>query len=315
MTVVVGTDEAGFGPNLGPLVVAATVWEVAAEAAAAEAAMMAAVAEAAAPWADSKRIYRGGDGFPELEAGALVGLALATGSRPSSWTTLAAPCGLDLAATGSEAAAMLAGLSLPLEADPTAIAATAARIGPRLAARGVRLVAVRCRAISPGEFNVLLDGGRNKSDILSEATLDLAAGVLPEAQAPAGETLVWCDRHGGRKRYAAAVTRHLTGGDVGPLVQVIEETQTRSTYVVPGRRCRVEFCVGGEARPPVALASMMAKYVRELGMLAFNRFWSGRVPGLTPTAGYPVDAGRWWRDAAAAIAATGLPRDAVWRRV
>ena len=28
MTLVIGTDEAGYGPNLGPLVVAATAWRV-----------------------------------------------------------------------------------------------------------------------------------------------------------------------------------------------------------------------------------------------------------------------------------------------
>ena len=28
MTLVIGTDEAGYGPNLGPLVVAATAWQV-----------------------------------------------------------------------------------------------------------------------------------------------------------------------------------------------------------------------------------------------------------------------------------------------
>ena len=28
MTLVIGTDEAGYGPNLGPLVVTATLWEI-----------------------------------------------------------------------------------------------------------------------------------------------------------------------------------------------------------------------------------------------------------------------------------------------
>jgi len=321
MTLVIGTDEAGYGPNLGPLVVAATAWEVAADAAEAEAGVLTAVTEAAAPWGDSKQIYRGGDGFPALETGALAGLAIAGGSSPaacpSSWALLAAQGGLDTAATASEAAAALAGLAIPLAADPAAIGAAATRIAARLASLGVRLVAVRCRAISPREFNGRLDAGLNKSDILSAATLDLAAGLLPDGAAtPADDTLVWCDRHGGRKRYAAAVARHFTGGAAGgPLVRTLEETPTRSTYLVPDRRCRVEFCVGGEARAPVALASMTAKYVRELAMLAFNRFWSARLPGLAPTAGYPLDARRWWQDAAAAIEAAGLSQDAIWRRV
>ena len=35
----------------------------------------------------------------------------------------------------------------------------------------------------------------------------------------------------------------------------------------------------------VALASMASKYLRELFMLEFNRFWQEKVPGLAPTAG------------------------------
>jgi len=64
----------------------------------------------------------------------------------------------------------------------------------------------------------------------------------------------------------------------------------------------------------VALGSMLAKYVRELAMTAFNRLWSDRCPGLRPTAGYPVDAARWRRDAAAAIRSSGIADDDLWRR-
>ena len=93
----------------------------------------------------------------------------------------------------------------------------------------------------------------------------------------------------------------------------LEETATRSAYALEPSG-RIEFCVGGEARLPVAAASMTAKYVRELAMLAFNAHWSGREPGLTPTAGYPVDAARWRREAAPAVTREGVAWDAVWRR-
>lgn len=52
---------------------------------------------------------------------------------------------------------------------------------------------------------------------------------------------------------------------------------------------------------PVALASMIAKYVRELAMHRFNRYWSKRMPELKPTAGYTLDARRWLADAAQVI--------------
>ena len=51
-----------------------------------------------------------------------------------------------------------------------------------------------------------------------------------------------------------------------------------------------------EVHLPVALASMTAKLVRELTMARFNRYWSSRMPGLKPTAGYVQDARRWLVD-------------------
>ena len=65
MTLLIGTDEAGYGPNLGPLVVAATAWRIDARVEAAEAVLTTALldvdaATGARPgtplWADSKQI-------------------------------------------------------------------------------------------------------------------------------------------------------------------------------------------------------------------------------------------------------------------
>jgi hypothetical protein len=169
-------------------------------------------------------------------------------------------------------------------------------------------VAVRSRVVSPAAFNAELDRGLNKSDILSQVTLDLAADLA--ALAHAGEPVViWCDRHGGRRRYAPQVSRAFAT----PLVQPLEEQPHRSGYAIGGGRT-IEFSVGGERRLPVAVASMTAKYVRELAMLAFNDFWQRRQPSLAATAGYPVDARRWREEAAATVAATGLAWDAIWRR-
>ena len=42
---------------------------------------------------------------------------------------------------------------------------------------------------------------------------------------------------------------------------------------------------------------MTAKYVRELVMGRFNRYWNNLMPELKPTAGYREDGARWLRDA------------------
>jgi ribonuclease HII len=309
MTLIVGTDEAGYGPNLGPLVVAATAWRVAATAADAPAALAAAsdaATRAAGPlWGDSKLVYRGGGGFAALERGALVGIAVGTDGLPGSWDDFAQATHMGESGAAVDADRRGA-LRLPLEAEPDDCRRLAATVAAGLAAAGVTLVAVRCRVIQPAAFNRLLDGGLNKSDILSQATLELAAGLV----ANAAPTLVWCDRHGGRRRYAGLLTRHFAA----PLVRVVEETAATSAYEIPAGDCRVEFTVGGEARTPVALASMTAKYVRELAMRAFNAHWSAVAPGIAPTAGYPVDAARWRREATAAVTQAGIPWDQLWRR-
>lgn len=302
MTLLVGTDEAGYGPNLGPLVVAATAWEATADPTEVEAACVRAQVAIGRAWGDSKRIFRGGDGFAALERGALAAATIASGGVPATVAALAAALGTD--ACGAEGEPETA---LPRACPPGRCEAAAATAAAALAAAGLALVAIRCRVIEPREFNALLDAGLNKSDILSRATLDLAAAVVARGPRPA---VVWCDRHGGRRRYAPLVSQALAA----PLVQVVEELPERSTYLVPAADCRIEFSVGGESRLPVAVASMTAKYVRELAMAAFNARWASRQPGLEPTAGYPVDAARWRREAADSVARAGIPWDDLWRR-
>ncbi|MCX7430466.1 MAG: hypothetical protein NTY17_05620 [Planctomycetia bacterium] len=325
MTLLIGTDEAGYGPNLGPLVVAATAWRVDTPAEDAETVLTTAMLEVDAAtgagrgtplWADSKQIYRGGAGFDRLERGVLIGLKLASDALPGSWTELAERVGPISPRNGCRDEWQdLAPLTVPREADAAECIDRATAVRDLLACRGVVLERVACRGIYPDEFNRLLNDGLNKSDILSAATLDLAATL--RAVAPDEPAIIWCDRHGGRKRYGGLVARHFDA----TLVQPLEETPARSAYLVPAgdrpptQACRIEFCVGGESRAPVALASMAAKYVRELSMHAFNTFWAARVPGLRPTAGYPTDAQRWRGDAAAAIQQARFAADDLWRRL
>lgn len=317
MTLVIGTDEAGYGPNLGPLVVAASVWRTTAapddvERVLAQALKVA--ADATGPlWTDSKQVYRGGagrdGGLSSLASGVLTAVALATGRVPSGWPEFSTAVGIapDEAAAPPEWV-RLRSRPLPRNVAGPACGDRAERVAEALARSGVRLERIACRVVHPREFNACLAAGLNKSDILSRITLLLAAAArAANRDEPA---VIWCDRHGGRKHYASVVSQHFDC----PLVRPIEETASRSAYDLPAARCRIEFCVGGERRGPVALASMTAKYVRELAMDAFNDLWSTRCPGLTPTAGYPVDAARWHRDAAAAIRSSGIAADDLWRK-
>ena len=64
----------------------------------------------------------------------------------------------------------------------------------------------------------------------------------------------------------------------------------------------------------VALASMLCKYLREVCMRQFNRFWATHVPGIRPTAGYPGDAKRYYDEIQPAMTKLGLTPDQVWRK-
>ena len=58
---------------------------------------------------------------------------------------------------------------------------------------------------------------------------------------------------------------------------------------------------------------MASKYLRELAMEAFNAFWSARVPGLAPTAGYPQDAPRFKQQIADAQNRLDIADRILWR--
>lgn len=77
---------------------------------------------------------------------------------------------------------------------------------------------------------------------------------------------------------------------------------------------RVVFAERCEERSfSVALASCLAKYGRELGMMAFNRYFGGLQPGLKPTAGYTTDGRRWLKEAKPALSLAGVPQGVLIR--
>ena len=85
----------------------------------------------------------------------------------------------------------------------------------------------------------------------------------------------------------------------GAPLRAVEEGKQRSVYTFGASS--IEFTVGADGfRMETALASMLAKYIRETAMTLFNKWWSERVVGIKPTAGYPTDAKRFLKDLAAA---------------
>jgi len=264
-----GIDEAGYGPTLGPLVVA-TAW--------AEAHDHAALTEGfrASGVKDSKALHKPGDLAP-LESVALAGIVWATGIVP---------------ATAADVFALLGETPADRDqpwmqgAETTALPVAAAHV-PRWELPGIAPGGLSGRIIHPAAYNRFLRTGANKAELELEAVGGLLLAPTP---APIRATIV--DRLGGRKFYRDFLcTVHPQA-----LVLVEDEARLASRY----RICQdigehtVAFMVGGESASPLtALASCVAKYTRELHQRLFNQWWCARVQGLKATAGYPEDARRW----------------------
>ena len=62
-----------------------------------------------------------------------------------------------------------------------------------------------------------------------------------------------------------------------------------------------------------AIEKMVCKYVRELSMELFNRFWQNHIPDLRPTKGYPADAKRFHSEIAETQQKLGIENNTLWR--
>ncbi len=321
MAYLIGTDEAGYGPNLGPLVISATLWqlphgvdagglyELLRDTVAPALDRSDRSADGRIAVADSKLLYQPGKGLRHLERGVLAALAT-LGRRPATWRetwSALSPdsvCDRDALVWYSDYDA-----PVPVDLDLDQLAAAARRLSEGLATAGVRLVEMRSRVVFENQFNLLVDRYGTKGESLSQVTLGLVAELA--ASVDGGPIAVVCDKHGGRNRYGRILADHFPE----TLVEIYGEARELSVYRFgpAERRVEVRFCTGAECYLPAALASMASKYLRELAMRALNDYWCGRVPGLVRTAGYPGDARRFKEAIATAQAALGIEDRMVWR--
>ena len=313
---MIGTDEAGYGPNLGPLLVSATTWRVpdnAADTCLYE--QLTHVVRAAPsttnhiPIADSKQLYKPGGGLLNLERGLFAALAargLDVDCWREAWHALAPAdvADLRLAPWYADYDARL-----PMDLGEQRRCDDRLRFKAGLQAAHVSIEQVRATAIFPARFNELVDRYDSKGSVLSLATL----GLVRDALAAHDDThvVIQCDKHGGRNRYLAVLQTVFPDEQV----RIIRESRESSVYRwrTPGRRIEIRFVAQGERFLPAALASMTAKYLRELAMQAFNAFWRRHLPDLRPTAGYPLDAQRFKREITAVQRELGIEDRVLWR--
>ncbi len=381
MEVLIGMDEAGYGPNLGPLVVAASAWGVeeagsreqgakseenfglpttadkllsqyglASKTSARQSEIRNPKSEidtthdlyhtlstivARGPdeqrigIADSKVLYRPGLGLRQLERG-VHAAQFCLRQTSACWSDLISHCAADPAGHVRNVPWHDDfDCALPVDAATEELPGLGEQLVETCAASGARPLAIRARLVFPAEFNDLTERYGSKGAALSHVTVGLLRELVERLncenhpltevgsldQPPAPSTLspvtAVCDKHGGRNYYGALLQHHFPEHWIEP----VREGGRESCYEwgPAEARTRVSFRVGGESFLPTALASMTAKYLRELAMRAFNKFWCARVPGLKPTAGYPLDARRFRKEIEAVQRELGMEDHVLWR--
>lgn len=300
MLIYAGIDEAGYGPLLGPLCVAASVFVLREHHPDAGAPKMWGMLKHAICRAgrdrrghiaidDSKKLKGANDGnghpLRRLERGVLAFL-LAQEAIESD-EDLYQRLGVRTPACGWYKQPCM---PLPLANLRDELKIAAARLARTLERAEIACHGIHCEAIDAPDFNAQVGRMGTKAAVNLCAALRLIDRIWRTF--PGDHPRIVVDRHGGRTHYREDLA--LAWPDAMVIVLAENDTLSRYRLELGGRRMTLTFTVAAEEKHlPVALASMTAKYVRELLMLRLNRFFQQHLPELKPTAGYYQDGRRF----------------------
>ena len=256
---IVGIDEAGYAPLLGPLVVSRVEFD---------ATNIRPVSDTllTSPYkiADSKTLFNGRDRMRRLEAPVL------TFCSPNR--TLGDY--LQTVAPNDEP---------PFYSDPSLrLPVSAVEQEHRFRSDAdVEFCGATSLFLSERNFNEKLKRFGNKAELLFEVVSTHIKDVLDRTD---DDVLFIIDRLGSRRFYA----KHLW--DVfGASPNALKETKLSSEYLFreKGRRVLVRFLTDADAKEPVvSLASIFSKYLRELFMICFCAFFSRCLDEEVRVSGY-----------------------------
>lgn len=245
MTLLIATDEAGYGPRLGPLVIVATAWRLAPGCDIATADQMLRKPVyidniGSFHIDDSKRIFKRAKANAESPA-SIPSIDRIT-DAVAHWVSLPIPS-IDTPSWLREVAAgdfdslvkqpwfqTLAAKRLSPQktstADPTVDPITETLIR-HWASGGWQLVAIASRIIDVASFNAMLDRSGNKADLLSDSTCDLAIKLANQTYDTSDQSvIIQSDRFGGRAYYAGLIQHHCPDYNV----RVTAESNQTSSY-------------------------------------------------------------------------------------
>jgi ribonuclease HII len=324
MLIYAGIDEAGYGPMFGPLVIARAVLAVDEADPASEppdlwdtlhTALCRKPSDRRRRIAvnDSKQLYSPAAGVGHIERGVLS-FTRAAGLAPANLDELLSAVAFDPPSGQPDQLWYLCddgGPALPAAVDAGRLAIAQRLLARALEGASVRVVELSAAVVFEDRFNRMVQATRSKA----RCSWTFVSGHLDAIWQRHAEHAprVIVDRQGGRRQYRQPLGLAFEGAEL----REVERSPIRSAYVLRAgpRRMTVSFEVDGDAgHLPVALASMTAKYVRELLMMRFNTFWQHHAGRIAPTAGYAKDGKRFLDDIEAVIDRLNIDRAGLIRR-
>jgi len=309
--IYAGIDEAGYGPLFGPMVIGRAVvavrdaepghkapdlWKLLNKAVC----KTVQKSKGRLPINDSKKLHSQTRGVRHLEL-SLLALAASIKRRP-------AHLGDWLEQLGETRCDDLAHLpwyhacdERPWQPIPSAVTEGEVRIAANMFARaceqkGVKLLDLGAAVVFEDQFNDMVAKTRSKA----ATSFTFVARHLDAVLKRWGRhhPVVAVDRQSGRSHYRQILSQSFPD----MMLTELGDTREHSGYELErtGRcpvRMGVHFQTGAEDRHlPVAVASMIAKYTREMLMARFQQWWSLQLPEVKPTAGYGTDGVRFWNE-------------------
>jgi ribonuclease HII len=302
---VIGIDEAGLGPLLGPLTIGYSAFRLPRPIGADGLFSLnmwrelglsknPAQRKKRPVVCDSKKLYSPAKGIAALEEETLSWAHLAGHACENFASFRAGLC--PLARERAESYDWyVKPPQFPLEASIERASLRAASLRRKLEDAGYALEALGVSPVLEGELNGLMKQVGNKA----RAEFEVIARILAPLWQRYRHVAVLCDRQGGRARYGRALSNQFPEAQVNALHEAKEiSSYELSIPEVEGcPRMFIAFIEKGDGNHlPIALASMAAKYVRELMMSQFNAWFHTYDAGIKPTAGYYGDGQRWLND-------------------
>ena len=324
MYIYAGIDEAGYGPMYGPMTVGCAVLSLPDRPSDAKPPALWDMLDSAVCKQlhgrqgrvvvnDSKKLKTKAAGIKHLELGLLAFAGLHDRKHPEDvgqWLDLV---GETRHREGGEAGLSTlpwyqANSNTPWQTLPKANTLDELTLARGMLSRACREAGVRferfaTKVIYEDDFNRKVALTRSKAAVNFTAVAHHLVKIMREFGHHHPHIAV--DRQSGRTRY-----RDLLGQVFErSTINVLAELKKASVYeVISGdKKLSISFSVEAEqSHLPAALASMNAKYTRELLMQRFNLFFKGISPGTKPTAGYGSDANRWRDEIMPALKRTGI---------